>query len=87
MPDFQPEDDRLIVKPLDEAAPADAETRRGEVVAVGPGRPLEAGRPHPVAVAVGARIVYSKYSGARIQVDGVEYVELPEDEILSVSAE
>ncbi len=86
MPEFQPKHDRLIVKPLDEPA-SDAETRRGEVIAVGPGRPLEGGRPHPVDVKVGQRIVYSKYSGSRVELNGEEYVELPEDEILSVSAD
>ncbi|WP_371477624.1 hypothetical protein [Kitasatospora sp. NBC_00315] len=87
MPDFQPKHDRLIVKPLDEPAPGDAQTRRGEVMAVGPGRPLESGKPHPVDVKVGERIVYSRYSGSPVEVDGDTYVELPEDEILSVSAE
>ncbi len=87
MPDFHPKHDRLIVKPLDEPVPQDEQTRRGEVMAVGPGRTLESGKPHPVDVKVGERIVFSRYSGAPVEVDGEEYVELPEDEILSVSAE
>lgn len=87
MPVFHPEADRLIVKPIGAAAPQAAETRRGEVVAVGPGRPLESGKLHPLDVKVGDRILFASFSGSEIEVEGEVYVEVPEDEILSVSAE
>ncbi|MEU9126992.1 co-chaperone GroES [Kitasatospora sp. NPDC048540] len=87
MPDFRPTQDRVIVKPIGEAARSATDTRQGEVVAVGPGRSLEGGKPHPVDVKVGERIVFPGFSGSEIEVEGEVYVELPEDEILSVSAE
>ncbi|MEV8093265.1 co-chaperone GroES [Kitasatospora sp. NPDC085879] len=86
MPDFHPEHDRLVVRPIGEPA-AGADTRRGEVVAVGPGRPLESGKPHPVDVKVGDRIVFATFSGSAIEVEGETYLEVPEDEVLSLSAE
>ncbi|WP_331741717.1 co-chaperone GroES [Kitasatospora sp. NBC_00039] len=86
MPDFHPEHDRLVVRPIGEPA-ADADTRKGEVVAVGPGRPLESGKPHPVDVKVGDRIVFATFSGSEIEVEGETYLEVPEDEVLSLSAE
>lgn len=88
MPDFHPKDDHLIVKPVkDSTAQGDAETRQGDVVALGPGRLLGGGRPHPLDVKVGERIIYSAASGTELEVDGEAYVELPEDEILALSAE
>ncbi|MEV7781222.1 co-chaperone GroES [Kitasatospora sp. NPDC088351] len=87
MPDFRPKDDHLIVKPISAPALPDADTRKGEVVAVGPGRTLAGGRPHPVDVKTGEKIIFSRFSGSEVEVDGVVYVELPEDEILSVAAE
>ncbi|MFJ1704106.1 hypothetical protein [Kitasatospora sp. NPDC088346] len=87
MPDFQPQHDRLIVKPIGGTGPGAADTRRGEVVAVGPGRPLEGGKPHPLDVKVGQVVVFPGFAGAEVEVEGQTYVELPEDEILALSAE
>ncbi|MFB7663578.1 hypothetical protein ACFC1R_06445 [Kitasatospora sp. NPDC056138] len=87
MPEFHPERDHLIVKPIGEPTDQDAETRRGEVMAVGPGRSLESGKPHPVDVKVGEKVLFTGFSGAEIEVDGETYIEIPEHEILAVSAE
>ncbi|WP_371499811.1 co-chaperone GroES [Kitasatospora sp. NBC_00374] len=87
MPDFQPKHDRLIVKPIEGAGPGGADTRRGQVVAVGPGRPLEGGKPHPLDVKVGQVVVFPGFAGSEVEVEGQTYVELPEDEILALSAE
>ncbi|MFD0403034.1 hypothetical protein ACFV84_18865 [Kitasatospora sp. NPDC059811] len=87
MPDFHPKHDHLIVKPIGVSAPQDPETWTGEVVAVGPGRQLGSGKPHPVDVKVGEKILFNRLSGSEIRVEGEEYVELPEDEILALSAE
>ncbi|MFF3001979.1 hypothetical protein ACFVTF_04120 [Kitasatospora sp. NPDC057940] len=87
MPDFHPKHDHLIVKPIRVSTPQDPETWTGEVVAVGPGRQLGSGKPHPVDVKVGEKILFNRLSGSEIRVEGEEYVELPEDEILALSAE
>ncbi|MDH6707271.1 MULTISPECIES: co-chaperone GroES [unclassified Kitasatospora] len=87
MPDFHPKHDRLIVKPIGAPTAQDPETWKGEVVAVGPGRPLESGKPHPVDVKVGEKILFNRRSGSEIEVEGESYVELPEDEVLALSAE
>ncbi|MGW2256002.1 co-chaperone GroES [Kitasatospora sp. NPDC001660] len=87
MPDFRPKHDHLIVKPLGGPTPQDPERWKGEVVAVGPGRQLASGKPHPVDVKVGEKILFNRLSGSEIEVEGQEYVELPEDEVLALFAE
>jgi chaperonin GroES len=87
MPDFHPKHDHLIVKPIGGSTPQDPARWKGEVVAVGPGRQLESGKPHPVDVKVGERILFNRLAGSEIEVEGQEYVELPEDEVLALSAE
>lgn len=49
--------------------------------------PLESGKPHPVDVKVGEKILFNRRSGSEIEVEGESYVELPEDEVLALSAE
>jgi chaperonin GroES len=56
----------------------------GEVVAVGPGKILDDGKLHPLAVKKGDRVLFGKYSGNEIKVDGVEHLILREDEILGI---
>ncbi|MDH6108702.1 chaperonin GroES [Kitasatospora sp. MAP12-15] len=88
MPEFHPKHDHLIVKPIENGSgQGDAETRTGEVMAVGPGRLLGGGKPHPVDVKVGEKVLYNTFSGVDLDVDGVAYAEIPEDEILAVTAE
>ncbi|MFI9161030.1 co-chaperone GroES [Kitasatospora aureofaciens] len=87
MPDFHPKHDHLIVKPIGGSTPQDPARRTGEVVAVGPGRQLESGKPHPVDVKVGEKILFNSFAGSEIEVEGQAYVELPEDEVLALSAE
>jgi chaperonin GroES len=57
---------------------------QGEVVAVGSGKLLENGTRAAVEVEAGQRILFGKYSGSEIKVDGQEYLILREDEILGV---
>ncbi|MFH8387853.1 co-chaperone GroES [Kitasatospora sp. NPDC018058] len=87
MPDFHPKHDHLIVKPIGGSTPQDPARWKGEVVAVGPGRQLESGKPHPVDVKVGEKILFNRLAGSEIEVEGQEYVDLPEDEVLALSAE
>lgn len=56
----------------------------GHVVAVGPGRCLEDGRRVPVDVKAGDRILFGKYSGSEVKLDGAEHVVLTEDDVLGV---
>ncbi len=56
----------------------------GEIVAVGTGKVLENGKLRALDVKAGDRILFGKYAGNEIQVDGVEHLILREDEILGV---
>jgi chaperonin GroES len=58
--------------------------QRGRVVAVGPGKVGEDGKRTPLEVKSGDRILFSKYAGTEIKLDGVEHVFMREDDILSV---
>jgi chaperonin GroES len=56
----------------------------GEIVAVGTGKVLDSGKHIALDVKAGDRILFGKYSGNEIQVDGVEHLILREDEILGI---
>jgi chaperonin GroES len=58
--------------------------QEGEVLAVGSGRILENGQKLAVDVKVGNRILFGKYSGSEIKVDGQDVLILREDEVLAV---
>jgi chaperonin GroES len=58
--------------------------QRGKVVAAGPGKVGEDGKRTPLEVKSGDRILFSKYSGTDIKIDGVEHVFMREDDILSI---
>ena len=54
-----------------------------EVVAVGPGEVVD-GKPVPMTVKVGDRVIASKYAGTSVKLDGVEYTILSEDDIFAI---
>ncbi|MBI4508791.1 MAG: co-chaperone GroES [Deltaproteobacteria bacterium] len=56
----------------------------GEVVAVGSGKAMEGGKIKPVEVKTGDRVLFGKYSGTEIKLEGTEHLILREDEILGV---
>jgi len=56
----------------------------GEVIAVGTGRILDNGTKLPLEVKVGDRVVYSKYSGSEIKIDGEEYLIIRESDVLAI---
>jgi chaperonin GroES len=58
--------------------------QEGEVVAVGKGKRLEDGKLIPLDVAPGDRILFGKYSGSDIKIDGKEYLIMREDEVLGI---
>jgi chaperonin GroES len=91
---MRPLHDRILVKRLEEGEQvqsgiiipdsAKEKPQQGEVKAVGSGKLLENGDRVPVDVKPGDRILFGKYSGADIKLDGEEYMILREDEILGV---
>jgi chaperonin GroES len=86
--------DRIVVKRIEEAETvrggiiipdsAKEKPQEAEVVAVGKGKRLEDGKLVPLEVQVGDRILFGKYSGNEIKIEGEEYLILREDEILGV---
>jgi len=58
--------------------------QEGEVVAVGKGKRLEDGKLVALDVQVGDRVLFGKYSGSEVKIDGVEYIIMREDEVLGV---
>ena len=63
---------------------AQKKPQEGEVVAVGPGRVLDDGSRKPSAVEVGQTVIYAKYGGNEVTVDGQDYIILDEDSIYCV---
>jgi len=58
--------------------------QEGRIIAAGPGKIGEKGKRSPLNVKNGDRILFSKYSGTEIKIDGVEHVFMREDDILGV---
>lgn len=56
----------------------------GEVIAVGPGRTLENGERSTLTVSVGDRVLFSKYGGNEVTLDGTDYTILDEDQIYAI---
>ena len=93
---IRPLHDRVIVKRLDEerksaggiVIPDNAAEKpdQGEVIAVGPGKRNEDGKREALDVKVGDRILFGKYSGQSVKVEGTEYLVMREDDIMGVVA-
>jgi chaperonin GroES len=58
--------------------------QRGKIVSVGPGKMGEDGKRIPLEVKEGDRVLFAKYAGTDIKLDGVEHVFMKEDDILSI---
>jgi chaperonin GroES len=87
--------DRIVVKRITETDEKTAsglfipdsakeKPQEGEVVAVGKGKRLEDGKVVPLDVQVGDRILFGKYSGSDIKLEGQEYMIMREDEVLGI---
>ena len=86
--------DRIVVKRIEEQETirggiiipdsAKEKPQEGEVVAVGKGKRLEDGKVVALDVQVGDRILFGKYSGSDIKLDGEEYLIMREDEVLGI---
>ncbi len=91
---IKPLGDRIVIKP----APAEEKTKGGiilpdtakekpvvgEVVAAGPGRKAEDGKLIPIDVKVGDKVLYGKYSGTEVNLDGQEYLIMRETDLFAV---
>ncbi len=58
--------------------------QEGEVIAVGNGKTLDDGKLHKPTVKVGDRVLFSKYSGSEVKLDGEEHLILREDDLLGI---
>jgi len=91
---IKPLNDRVIVKRLEEAQKtvggiiipdtAKEKPQEGRVLAVGPGKLDETGKRTPLEVKEGDRILFSKWAGTEIKIDGEEHIFMREDDILGV---
>lgn len=91
---IQPLGDRVLIKPLEAQEKtkggivlpdtAKEKPQEGKVVAVGKGRVSEEGKLTPLEVKVGDKVLYGKYSGTEISVEGEEYLIVKEDDILAI---
>lgn len=92
---LQPLGDRVVVKTLDELESktpsglvipdtAKEKPQVGEVLAVGPGALDEDGKRLPMDVEVGQNVLYSKYGGTEVKMDGEEYLVLSARDVLAI---
>jgi chaperonin GroES len=91
---FRPLHDRVVVKRVEAESktasgiiiPDNAKEKpsEGEVVAVGPGGRDEAGKLIPIDVKTGDRVLFGKWSGTEVKLDGVEYLIMKESDIMGV---
>jgi len=90
---LQPLGDRVVIKPNPKEEitksgivlpdTAKEKPQDGVVIAVGPGRTTDDGKVIPMAVKAGDVVVYSKYAGTELKVDGEEYIIVRENDILA----
>ncbi len=90
----RPLHDRVLLKRIEEKEvvkggiiipdTAKEKPMEGEVIAVGPGKMMEAGKRSPLDVKAGDRVLFGKYAGSEIKIDDEEYVIMKEEEILAV---
>ena len=91
---LRPLHDRVLVKRLEETDErhgsiiipdsAKEKPQEGRVMAVGAGRVTEEGKKLPLAVKEGDRVLFGKYSGSEVKLDGEEYLILREEDILGI---
>src|SRR6201993_2141616 len=94
MAKFTPLHDRVLVRRVEEAETtrggiiipdsAKDKPQEGEVIAAGKGKVNEDGKVFPLAVKEGDRILFGKYSGTEIKLDGEDYVIMREEEVLGI---
>jgi chaperonin GroES len=90
---LKPLDDRIVVEPVEAEEvtsggivlpdTAKEKPQRGTVLAVGPGKLLDNGKRGDLSVAVGDEVIYGKYSGSDIEIDGRDIKILRESDVLA----
>ncbi len=91
---IKPLADRVVVKPLESEAKkqgsiiipdtAKEKPMHGEIVAAGPGKISDSGQKIAMEVKKGDKILYGKYSGTEVTVDGVDYLIMRESDVLAI---
>jgi chaperonin GroES len=91
---FRPLHDRVVVKRIDAEAKtaggiiipdtAKEKPSEGEILAIGPGGRDEAGKLIPIDLRVGDRVLFGKWSGSEVKIDGVEVLIMKESDIMGV---
>ena len=91
---FRPLGDRVLVRRVEEEEKtrggiiipdtAKEKPQEGEVIAVGPGARDESGKIQPLDVSTGDRILFGKWSGTEVKLDGVEYLIMKESDIMGI---
>ena len=86
--------DRIVVRRVEEAETtrggiiipdtAKDKPQEGEVIAVGPGKSNDEGKVFPLQVKQGDRILFGKYAGTEIKIDGEDFLIMREEEVLGV---
>jgi len=94
---FRPLHDRVVIERIDPEGKtaggivipdtAQEKPQQGKVIAIGPGGRDESGRLVPIDVKVGDRILFGKWSGTEVKIDGVEYLIVKESDIMGVLIE
>ena len=94
---FRPLHDRVVVKRIEAEEKtaggiivpdtAKEKPQQGEVIAVGPGGRDETGKLIPIDVQTGDRVLFGKWSGSEVEIDGVEYLIMKESDIMGVLVE
>jgi len=90
---ISPLDDRVVIQPMEAELTtaggivlpdsAKEKPQRGKVVAVGPGKLLDSGVRATLSIAVGDEVIFGKYGGSEIEVEGVDYKILRESDVLA----
>ena len=91
---FNPLHDRILVSRIEEQETvrggiiipdsAKEKPQEGEVIAVGKGKINEDGKVFPLDVKAGDRVLFGKYAGTEVKIDGVEFLIMKEDEVLGI---
>jgi chaperonin GroES len=94
---FRPLHDRVVVKRIDAEEKsaggiiipdtAKEKPSQGEIIAVGPGGRDESGRLVPLDVKAGDRVLFGKWSGTEVKIDGVEFLIMKESDIMGILEE
>ena len=94
---FRPLHDRVVVKRIDAEEKtsggiiipdtAQEKPSQGEIIAIGPGGRDEAGKLIPIDVRVGDHILFGKWSGTEVKIDGTDYLIMKESDVMGVIEE